>query len=262
MDKRQTIERVAETEEDRELLARVWDRLTGGARKNIPAATSFLSAREQILVRRLPLGLDPHFFGGFEGAERAVACFVPDYCDPEDYLHGEDGPVRALRASFYEGDSLSHRDLLGALMGSGIKRETVGDILVRPGQCDFLVTREIEPYVLQNLASAGRTKLRLAPLPFAELAPPEVRVREIRDTVAALRLDSVAASGFGLSRARAAQAIESGRAAVNHMTCEKPDRLLREGDQVSIRGLGKLELAEVGGVTKKGRTGIVIRRFV
>ena len=262
MDKQQAIAALAENDEDRVLLARIYDRITTAQRRNIPGATCFLSLREQAWLPRLLPGIEVTCFGGCPGAERAVCCWIPDYCEAEDYLYGEDGPVCALRARFYEGDSLSHRDFLGALMGSGIKREAVGDLYVRPGQCDLVVTREIAPYVLQSLDQAGRTKLRLEPLPLAELAPPAVQVKTIRDTVAALRLDSLVASAFGLSRSRAAQAVESGRAAVNGLPCQKPDRLVAEGDWISVRGLGKAQLTQVTGATKKGRTGVILSRCI
>ena len=262
MEKRQMIAALAESEEDKLLLARIYDRIQGGVQKNIPAATPFLTLREQDLARRLLRDVPVTFFGGYDGAERAVCAYVPDYYEPEEWFRSEEGPVCAVRASFYAGDRLTHRDFLGALMGSGIKRETVGDILVSEGQCDFLVTREIFPYVREQLESAGRTRLHLTPLDLSDLQIPQAETRELRETVAALRLDSIVAAGFGLSRAKAASAVESGRAAINGLPCEKPDRLVAEGDKISVRGLGKIELAAVGGTTKKGRTGVVIRRYV
>ena len=262
MDRQTAIARLAETEEDRVLLARVYERLTAAEQRKIPAATCFLTPREQALTERLLPRMALHRFGGCEGAERAVYCWIPDYLDPDGWLYGEDGPVRAVRAAFYAGDALTHRDFLGALMGSGIKRETVGDVYVGEGICDFVVTREIAPYVLQNLPSAGRTKLRLQELPLTELRAPEQPVRELRDTVSALRLDAVVAAGFGLSRGRAAEAVESGRTSVNSLVCAKPDRPVSEGDKIAVRGLGKLELSQVGGKTKKGRIGVTLRRYV
>lgn len=69
-------------------------------------------------------------------------------------------------------------------------------------------------------------------------------------------------SGFGLSRGKASACIKSGKASLNALPCTKPDRTVSEGDVISVRGLGKLELAQVLGTTKKGRTGILIRRYV
>ena len=38
--------------------------------------------------------------------------------------------------------------------------------------------------------------------------------------------------------------------------------VLAAGDTVSARGFGKFELAEVGGTTKKGRTSILVKRYI
>ena len=154
MDKREQIARMAQTKEDEILLARVYERITSAAARNIPAATAFLSKREQMLAAELLRGQDFVFFGGPAMAEREVCCYVPEYLD-ESWLTGDEGPIAAVRAVYFAGDTLTHRDFLGALMGCGIKRETVGDIYVSEGSCDFLVTREILPYLLQNFLSAA-----------------------------------------------------------------------------------------------------------
>ena len=91
---------------------------------------------------------------------------------------------------------------------------------------------------------------------------PEVKCQEMRDTVSSLRLDAVASTGFRMSRGKAAELITSGRVQVNWRECTKLDKLLTAGDTVSARGFGKFELTEVGGVTKKGRTSIVLKRYI
>ena len=147
-------------------------------------------------------------------------------------------------------------------MGAGIGRETVGDILVDKGSCDFFVTAEIAPYILQNFTSAGRTKLHLAQIPLANASIPEPEVQEIKDTLASLRLDSVIASGFRIGRSLAAQYVTSGKAAIDGLPCEKPDKAVAEGMKISVRGLGKIKLASVNGRTKKDRISVVIHRYV
>lgn len=147
-------------------------------------------------------------------------------------------------------------------MGAGIGRETVGDICVDKVSCDFFVTAEIAPYLQQNFISAGRTKLRLRQIPLSEANIPEPEVREIRDTLASLRLDSVISSGFRIGRSLAAQYIASGKAAIDGLPCEKPDKPVPEGAKISVRGLGKIQLASVNGRTKKDRISVVIHRYV
>lgn len=259
---RANIDKIARTPDDKVLLAKIWDKINTGIRKNIPSNTGFLSPRELDMTRYLfgqPEGL--YAFGGYPDAERQMLIYLPDYLD-ESTLTGNDSPLVCLRAAFYEGDTLSHRDFLGALMGAGIARETVGDICVGKDSCDFFVTAEIAPYILQNFISAGRTKLRLSRIPLSQVSVPEPETKEIRDTLASLRLDSVISAGFRIGRSLATQYVTAGKAAINGLPCEKPDKVVEEGAKVSVRGLGKIKLKSVNGQTKKGRISVVIDRYV
>ena len=259
---RNNIEKIAKNPDDRVLLAKLWDKINSGIQKNIMANTCFLSPRELDMAKYLfgqAEGL--RAFGGYQDAERQMLVYLPEYLD-DSALQDEDGPLVCLRAGFYEGDTPTHRDFLGALMGAGIGRETVGDICVSKGSCDFFVTAEIAPYVLQNFLSAGRTKLRLERIPLEAVAIPEPERKEIRDTLASLRLDSVIASGFRMGRSAAAQYVSAGKVAIGGLPCEKPDKTVAEGAKISVRGLGKIQLTTVNGQTKKGRLSVVIHRYV
>ena len=259
---RGNIEKIAQSPEDKVLLAKLWDKIHAGMRKNIAASTCYLSPREQNLAKYLfgeQEGL--HSFGGYEDAERKMLIYLPEYLE-DSALYEEDSPVVCLRATFYEGDTPSHRDFLGALMGAGIAREAVGDICVGKGSCDFFVSAEIAPYILQNLTGAGRTKLRLEQILLDQVQIPEPEVKQIADTVASLRLDSIISSGFRIGRSLAAQHICAGKAAIDGLPCEKPDKAVDEGAKISVRGLGKIKLQKVNGQTKKGRISVVIDRYV
>ena len=259
---RNNIDKIAKTPESRVLLAKVWDKINAGIQKNIPASTCFLSLHEQQMCRYLfgqAEGL--HCFGGFDGAERKMLVYLPEYLDSE-YLYGEDSPLVCLRAAFYEGDCPTHRDFLGALTGAGIGRETIGDICVDKGRCDFFVSAEIAPYVEQNFTTAGRTKLRLERIGFSEVIVPAPQITEIRDTLASLRLDSLIAAGFRIGRSVASDYVLAGKAAIDGLPCEKPDKPIAQGTKISVRGLGKIKLETVNGQTKKGRISVVIHRYV
>ena len=259
---RKNIDKIAQTPEDRVLLAKVWDKITAGMRKNSPAATGFLSPRELELCRFLLGEQDGLYrFGGYDDAERRMIVYLPEYLE-EWYLQTEDSPLVCLRATFYEGDSPSHRDFLGALMGAGIAREVLGDICVGKDSCDFFVTAEIAPYLLQNFTSAGRAKVSLTQIRLSDVQVPEPEVKQIKDTLASLRLDSVISSGFRIGRSLATQYVSAGKAAINGLPCEKPDKAVAEGDKISLRGMGKILLRSVGGQTKKGRISVVIDRYV
>ena len=259
---RSNIEKIAHTPEDKVLLAKVWDKINAGFRKEVMTTTCFLSLRELDMTRYL-FGDVPGLvsFGGYENAERQMLVYLPEYLD-ESALVEDGSPVVCLRATFYEGDSPSHRDFLGALMGAGIARETVGDICVGKGSCDFFVSTEIAPYILQNFTSAGRTRLHLEQISLSEVCVPEPEVKEIKDTVSSLRLDSIISSGFRIGRSAAAQYVTAGKAAIDGLPCEKPDKQVGAGAKISVRGRGKIKVKTVNGLTKKGRISVVIDRYV
>ena len=259
---RGNIDKIAQNAEDKMLLAKLWDKINMGLRKNILASTGFLSPREQEMARFLFGNMEGlHYFGGYPDAERKMLVYLPEYLD-EVALTEEDSPLVCLQATFYEGDDPSHRDFLGALMGAGIARETVGDICVGDGSCFFFVTDEIAPYILQNFTGAGRTKLHLERISLDAVSVPSPETKEIRDTLASLRLDSVISAGFRVGRSAAAQYVTSGRAAIDGLPCEKPDKAVEEGAKISVRGLGKIKLRAVNGQTKKGRISVIIDRYI
>ena len=259
---RSNIDKIAHTQEDKFLLAKLWDQIQNGSRRNIESHTCFLSPRELDMCRYLFGQMEGlTVFGGYGDAERQMLVYLPDYLE-KDFLTAEESPIICLRAEFFEGDSLSHRDFLGALMGAGISRESVGDICVSKGSCDFFVTTEIAPYLLQNFTCAGRTKLQLSAIPLSQVCVPEPETKEIRDTVSSLRLDSVISAGFRIGRSAAAQYVTTGRAAIDGLPCEKPDKAVTEGCKISVRGLGKIKLTAVNGQTKKGRISVVIHRYI
>ena len=265
MDKTKLLDRLGAAGEDRLLLAKVLDRAGQARSRNIPAATDFLSPQQQMLAMDLLrlAGIPETGYarlGGYAGAERNILLFLPDWLDADSAE--SQSPIRCLRATFREEEKLSHRDFLGSLMGMGIVREKVGDILVGPSAADLMVLDTVAEFLLQSWNSAGRARLTVTAIEPWEVRVPEVKCQEVRDTVSSLRLDAVASTGFRMARGKAAELITSGRVQVNWRECAKPDKLLTAGDTVSARGFGKFELTEVGGVTKKGRTAIVLKRYV
>lgn len=262
MDKRTLLDRAAASREERIMLARVLDRRDRCLEKNVPAHTDFLSPAEERSAEELlraagtPEGWTA--WGGYEGAERRMLFFLPPWQEEPD--GGE--AIAALRAHFRGEDRPSHRDLLGSLTALGLVRDKLGDILLSETSADVLVCAESADYLLREWTGAGRVRLRLERVMLSDICIPPRRVRELRDTVAALRLDAVLAAGFSLSRGKAAELIASGRVRLNHREMLKPDAAVAEGDTVSARGLGRFDLAEVGGLSRKGRTAVLIRRYL
>ena len=258
MTKTELLDRCARSGEERVLLGRVLDKLTQARDRSIPAHTPFLSPGERASVEDLlnAAGRPRHlFFGGYPEAERTVCLFLPDWQEEDDALADPSGPVAALEAVFPADAGLTHRDLLGSLMGLGITREKLGDILISPGRAQVLALRETLPILLSQWEGAGRYTLKLRELPLDQLEAEPPKVKTIRDTVSALRLDAVLACGFSTSRTKAAEFISAGRVSLNH-------RAVEEGDVLSCRGLGKCVVKEILGQSKKGRVMLVMERYI
>lgn len=261
------------TKEDQILLAGIEDKMDRCSEQFMVTNSGFLDLRQRTMVERLCRtrgGVQYGFIGGYPDAERTVAVFFPDYVDAatperqEAWLteNPEDHPLALLRVSHNGSRELTHRDYLGSLTGLGIKREMVGDILVRPEGCDLIVMKEISEFLQYHYDQAGRVSLKAELLPLSQLIVPEGRREEKKDTVASLRLDNVIASAFSLSRTKAAEAISSGLVFVNSLQQTKPDRIVEEGDKLVLRGKGKAILKEVGGATRKDRIFILIEKYL
>ena len=198
------------------------------------------------------------FYGGYRGAERQRAAFIhPDFPGTPEF------GIAVLAARWEDKFThLSHRDILGALMSLGLERESFGDIIVTPGTALILTDEKLIPYLRENLARIGETGVRCEEGDIAAIPPREVRCKEIHATVASLRVDSIAAAGFGSSRSRAAQDIAQDKLKLNWQPVKNAAQAVKEGDMLSMRGRGRLEVAEIRGTTKKGRTSVLLKRYL
>ena len=264
MTKTDLLNKFSKDPEERVVLARALDQLDRAQNRSIPCATQFLSPAQRAGLEPLiaAMGHPKHLFhGGFEGAERTVCVFLPDWQDPEDWDPSEE--LSAIQCAYPPtGADLTHRDLLGGLMGIGLVRERVGDILVGEQSAQIVCLKDAAPIILSQFDQAGRYRLKLREIPLMDLAPAPSQVKVIHDTVSTLRLDAVLASGFSLARGKAADAVTSGRVSLNHRECLKPDKAVEEGDVLTCRGLGKCVLKTVGGQSRKGRIIIEIERYL
>ena len=264
MTKTELLDRFARDGEERNLLARALDRLALAEQRGVPAHTEFLTQEQQAVLSDLlrACGSPRHFFfGGFEGAERQVCVFLPDWQEQAEWLSDPNCPVAALHCPFPRDAQLAHRDILGSLMGLGITREMLGDLLLYDGGCDVIALRSALPILLTQWEGAGRYRFAPQSVALADLRAEPPKPRLVQDTVAALRLDAVTAAAFSLSRSRAGELISSGRVLLDHRPCLKPDRPVDAGSSITCRGMGKCVLKEVPGQSRKGRVRIVLELY-
>lgn len=246
-------------------MAKLLDKAEFAAKAHRLVHSDFLDPHQVQLAEKLLSSVctcEYSFFGGFAMAERAVVLFRPEFIGDDEWLRFQDEMIKSIEIKPLCRNTLSHRDYLGALMSLGIRREVTGDILVREESCSIIVLSEIAQYITENLFKVGNIGVDVTISGIMELSTPEPKISEIKTTVAALRLDSLCAHSFGLSRSKAAEFIKAGKVQLNWEATLSVDKQVREGDTVSLRGKGKAVLDKVGGRTKKDRIAISIKKFV
>ena len=167
-----------------------------------------------------------------------------------------------MNITYNNRDPLSHRDFLGSLMGLGIKREKIGDILVRDDNCSIIVMEDIAEYLSYNLNKVGNSKVTIELKDVDELEVPEPKTKVLNTTVTSLRLDSVSSAGFGISRSKMVEYIKSEKVSLNWDVTSSLTRLVQQGDTISVRGKGRMVVESIGKTTKKGRIGVVLKKLI
>ena len=223
--------------------------------------TPFLSPYEQDVAETIAAnfaGLTVDFFGGYQGAERARATFLDKTFGGKPSFE-----IAVIKAEWrVEFTRLSHRDVLGSVMSLGVDRSMIGDIIATGESAKILIDEKMLEYFLENLKEIGGASVTVQKDELSSIAPKEERVKEISATVASLRIDAVAAAGFGMSRSKAAADIEADKIKLNWQSVKNASVAVKEGDIISIRGRGRVEVAQVRGQTKKGRIGLSLKRYV
>lgn len=261
MSERDKILRYYRASGDGDLAAKLLDLAEGVLRNRKYKVSDFLdpygySIAETIVAHYERLGLAAD--GGYEGAERVKAAFVD-----KEFLGKADFGLTALSLNWDKRYYLlSHRDVLGALMGLGIKREVIGDIIMTGQGCQLVLDNSLAGFVVQNLATVGPAPVTVLQITLSDIAPREEKIKEIKTTVASLRLDVIAAAGFGVSRTRMSEDIAADKVKVNWQEAKSSAQSIKAGDIISMRGRGRVEVCEILGQTKKGRTSIVLKRFM
>jgi len=248
--------------EERQIGSRILDIAAAAYTDNEPAYSDFLDPRGQEIAASIIRGIGSlayRFSGGFRGAERQRAAIFPDYY-PRERVEIPLAAVKLDGAGDFS--QVGHRDVLGAVLGCGIRREKIGDVILTGQGAQVVMAPEIVPVVVHNLQAVQKVPVYVTEIDLEQLEAPVQQVKEIKATVASLRLDAVASAGFGTSRSQMVRDIKAGKVKVNWKPVENPARSIAAGDVISVRGKGRLEVAEQLGLTRKGRISLLLKRYI
>ncbi len=237
-------------------LARIDDAIDVSSKSQKPKFIGFLSKEEKILAEKY---LDNRnvkytFFGGYNDAERQFLCCQPECVDNITF------PIDALTFIYRTNDTLKHRDFLGSLMALGIKRESIGDILVEVGRAVVFLNTDISEYVFQNISKIGRVGVKILK-DFSLPLPLQDTMKEFSLTIASLRLDCVVSACAGVARNKAVELIENGLVSVNSIICQKVTKTIDNGDVLAVRTKGKFQICSCNNLSKKQRIILIYKTY-
>lgn len=201
--------------------------------------------------------------GGYEFAERQMVSFIPDALSltPGYQVKFPICCLKFVPVNPKFAEDLTHRDILGALMGLGIERCKIGDIKIRDQAYYLFCEEELSDYLLSSLKSIRRTSVRGEKTETGELQITQ-EFKEISGIVSSPRLDSVVAFLTGKARSKSVLLIQGQKVFVNEKLVSSNAYECRESDTISILGYGKYIFLGCTGETKKGRTKINIKKYV
>lgn len=230
--------------------------------RNIYTYTDFLNLNEISILNTNKNLLPPvnlELAGGNNYAERKLAIF-----SPIDVCYEEELPISIIRIAPINSqyaDKLSHRDFLGAILNLGINRNKIGDIFVKDNIAYVYCIEDITEYIISNLFKIKHTMITVQNYNLTDIdIKPELK--QIKGTVANIRLDSLIATAFETSRSSIISYIESGKVFVNGKLITSNGYSVKEKDIISVRGKGRFLYDGQLGVTKKGRNIVSIQLYV
>lgn len=225
-------------------------------RQQIPLVTPFLTADLQKIARHVMKDRCMAVcWGGYAAAETGRLLLAPLWWEGE-----RDFEITLLKGRYAANfHTLSHRDVLGALMHQGIERNVIGDILVEDGVIYLFCTDAIAPYLMQNLTQIGRANLSFSRCD--DVLERDVRIEWRTEVISSLRLDSVVAAIAHLSRRKAQELISGGLVKLNHVTLEETASLCNNDCTVSVRGYGRFIVHDTMRRTQKSNAVVEIGRY-
>lgn len=216
-----------------------------------PYLTRFLNPRELFIIESVVGQYDQvnlETFGGYEAAEQKRALIYPPYFEPTE----EDFKLSLIEINYpTKFAELSHGQIMGSILGSGLVRDTLGDIVTDGERWQVIIDETMKDYIFMNVERIGRVNVNFEERSFDELVNIQDgwEVEEI--IVSSLRIDTVLAGALNFSRNRAKAMIQEKKIKVNWSEIDRPDLELEEQDMISVRGYGRIKIREKLSLTRK-----------
>lgn len=227
--------------------------------RHFPMFLGFLNEYEiSLLLQKLKKenNVSYRFFGGYNNAERCMLGIIQGNSEIESYYY----PITGLSFKYKSEYKLNHRDFLGSIMGLGLKRDTIGDILVGDGETVVFVKNEIKNYIVSQIQRIGNVGVEISDWNGLVL-PIGTQFETMNFTVSSARLDCIISSVVPLSRDKSSDIIKQGLVFVNSVVVQSVSYIVKSGDKISVRKKGKFIVEDFSGITKKGKLKVIIKKY-
>ena len=254
------------------LFARLDDLKECAVRGNVGISAFFSPREEYAAIQYLKnKKIDFLLFGGYSNAERKKIYILPDYIENTENTenidviidYGFSAEIDCVKISGSGFVELSHRAVMGSLLGLGIERDVIGDIvMIDNSHAVFFCDSQLTRFFVENLERVGRDKVKVEHIQLDESILPERKFLTVNDTVASARLDCVVSALCSVSRERAKELLKESLVELNYECVERPDREVVTPATISVRGYGKFMVSALSDKTKKGRFKLVAKKFL
>lgn len=242
------------------LIAKIYDIYNRSKDYNIISETNFLSPNMiSFLIENFQdKDISIKLYGGYNFAERVVACFVPKNMKENKTDYNID--ILKITYNTKYSRELKHKDYLGSILGLSIKRELIGDIVLNEDCAYVFVCNTISDFIIDNLKKVGRTNIKINKI-SEEI---ELLVRtpeEFKTTLTSLRIDVFLSKIFNLSRSEIKEFFISGKVFINWVNSTDISKIVKEDDIITLRGYGRIKYLESTGTNKKGKIAITYLKY-
>lgn len=265
---KQEILKLYKKEEDKLLVAKMLDQLEACKRKNKVTYTNFVDERQRGLLQKVLNRIQEQDYindGGSKEAQRTIFLFYPHQLTREIIEKNYLKTIQIIEINLpnKQKGTYTHRDYLGGIMKLGLKREMIGDIVVREEGAQLIVMNEVIPFLENHLHDLIRfQKADVSVKSIKQIDTYQIQKEEKQIMVSSMRVDNVVAELVKTSRAKAEELIKQERVIVNFECVVKNSKLIHIGDKITIRGKGKFEIIEQIGNTKKNKNILKIEKYI
>lgn len=238
-------------EDEQSFIDQVIDWILQVENQYAPYLTNFLNPRQLFIVESIIGQYDTIYhqsFGGYEGAEQQRILIYPPYYEPTS----NDFEITLFEINYLtKFAELSHGQIMGTVLGIGISRGNLGDILTDGERWQFFADEGMKDFILMNVNHVGRVNVHLEENSIENLVQKMDKWESEEIVVSSLRIDVILARALNVSRNRAKTLIKDQKVKLNWVEVERPDIDVEEYDILSIRGFGRVKIGTQQGITRK-----------